>query len=293
MGSWERYQKDHFQQESHWKTSASKYNKPPSGWLRQPTVPSWEKRFCTSVCKIPWRKICESKRFEASYKSIIEWNDSAGKEAVQNAKSRYWAEINGLPRDIPLPDPDLYIDVIDWSSSIDPKLLSALDGERTLSEQDEDDVELEILDSGLWNQPIIPTGWGDDDDNLVMRPNNTMTHGGENYNRIAGNSNIWDHSGGVNKVDKAWESDAVENRVALINSYGNADSSNLMRGLTVGNNAWGQRIQESKPRTKGGVNGGRNVKVVENDKFRKNGADWRTGAGYWRKKERRPAYRAN
>ena len=31
MGSWERYQKDHFQQESHWITSASKNKKPPSG----------------------------------------------------------------------------------------------------------------------------------------------------------------------------------------------------------------------------------------------------------------------
>ena len=92
----------------------------------------------------PLEKICESKIYEAFYKNILEWNDSAGKEAFQNAKSMYWAEINGLPCDIPLLDPDRYIDVVDLSSSIDPKLLSALDGKRTVSEDDADDRKRQI-----------------------------------------------------------------------------------------------------------------------------------------------------
>ncbi|KAJ8633668.1 hypothetical protein MRB53_027004 [Persea americana] len=144
MGNWRQNKRENFQQE--WQP------KPPSGVFfllvarrsGQPTFPSWEKRLCTSVCKIPWRKICENKIYEVFYKNILEWNDSAGKEAFQNEKSMYWAEINGLPCDIPLLDPDRYIDVVDLSSSIDPKLLSALDGKRTVSEDDADDRKRQI-----------------------------------------------------------------------------------------------------------------------------------------------------
>lgn len=56
-----------------------------------------------------------------------EWDASAGEEALNDAKKRYWAHINGLLCDNPLPNPDLYIDEIDWNSYIDPELISDLD----------------------------------------------------------------------------------------------------------------------------------------------------------------------
>ncbi|KAF8395768.1 hypothetical protein HHK36_019719 [Tetracentron sinense] len=55
--------------------------------------------------------------------NVVQWNDSASEEAFHNAKKRFWAEINGLPHDVPLPDPDMYIDEVDWNSEIDPELL--------------------------------------------------------------------------------------------------------------------------------------------------------------------------
>ncbi|CAI9765648.1 unnamed protein product [Fraxinus pennsylvanica] len=69
------------------------YKKPPRGsW--QPRVPSWEKEFCKVI----------------------------GEEAFSNAKKRFWAKSQGLPCDASLPDPDLYIDEINWSSEIDPEV---------------------------------------------------------------------------------------------------------------------------------------------------------------------------
>ncbi|RWR86642.1 hypothetical protein CKAN_01555100 [Cinnamomum micranthum f. kanehirae] len=175
MGNWRRDHRENFQQEWHPITSVSNYKKPPSGWSGQPTVPSWEKRSCTSVCKIPCEKIYESQIFLSSHQKVMEWNDSAGQEALQNAKTSFWAEINGPLCYVPLPNPNLYIDVIDWSSSVDPKLLPALDGKRTVSEHDEDDRERQLQYAALWNQPIIPTGWGDDIyDNPVIKPSSAM-----------------------------------------------------------------------------------------------------------------------
>ncbi|KAM1008328.1 hypothetical protein FF1_004756 [Malus domestica] len=82
------------------------------------------------------------------YNNIVEWNDSAGEEAFNNAKNRFWAEMNGLiPRsDISLPDPDMYIDDIDWRSScnnIDPQLI--LDLEKSKKTKPSDDREAETL----------------------------------------------------------------------------------------------------------------------------------------------------
>lgn len=170
-----------------------------AGWSRQPTAPSWDKRLSTSVSKIPWKKICERKRFESSFQNILEWNDSAVKEAAQNAKARFCAKISGLPCDASLPDPDLYIEDVDWNAYVDPRLLSALNGERTVSEHGDDDCNHEILDSALWNQLIIPSGWGDIDDNAVMKANNTMGPGCGNYNRTADSSKGWAHSDEENK----------------------------------------------------------------------------------------------
>ncbi|KAJ0083879.1 hypothetical protein Patl1_29510 [Pistacia atlantica] len=53
--------------------------------------------------------------WEQKFDHILEWNDSAAEEAFRKAKLRYWSEINGEPCQIPLPNPDMYIDKIDWN----------------------------------------------------------------------------------------------------------------------------------------------------------------------------------
>ncbi|CAN6485907.1 unnamed protein product [Victoria cruziana] len=148
-----------------------RYGKPPAGSSRywKPTVPSWEKEFCARVCFIPWSKVLETKKDMSLYANVVEWDDSAGEEAFTNAKKRFWAEINDLPCDVSLPDPDIYIDRIDWDSiaePTDPELLNSMEEE--IGER----VRPEVL-SVIWeNQDIstIPCScWGDDDDGNQVR----------------------------------------------------------------------------------------------------------------------------
>ncbi|KAJ7976705.1 Bifunctional endo-1,4-beta-xylanase [Quillaja saponaria] len=136
----------------------------------QTSVPSWEKKFCSSVGLIPWHKILETKKFMYLYENVVKWDDSAGREAFENAKSRYWADINGRRSNIPLPDPNMYTDDIDWDSNVDPELLLDLEKE-TGTPKDENVV---ILGDALQfnNQSFSCTGWGDTevnkDENAVM-----------------------------------------------------------------------------------------------------------------------------
>ncbi|KAF8395771.1 hypothetical protein HHK36_019722 [Tetracentron sinense] len=97
------------------------------GRFWKPSVPSWVKKFCFLVGSIRWRKLLETRKEMSSNENVAQWNDSAGEEAFQNAKNRFWAEINGLPYDVSVPNQDIYIDEVDWNSEIDPDLLLDLD----------------------------------------------------------------------------------------------------------------------------------------------------------------------
>ncbi|KAJ4845282.1 hypothetical protein Tsubulata_015090 [Turnera subulata] len=162
--------------------------KKPSCGSWQPTVPSWEKKFCYSVGSIPWRKLLETKRFMYLYENVVQWNDSAGEEAFHNAKNRYWAEMNGLPCNISLPDPDVYIDKIDWNCNVDPELL--LDLEREPKEPDggnkgEEDVILGK--SLLFNQSFSCTGWGGAEEEFQKVPNPALDSAYVDQNNVGGN----------------------------------------------------------------------------------------------------------
>lgn len=141
----------------------SNNRKPPLGngsW--QATVPSWEKKFCFSVGSVPWGKVIETKKVMYLYENIVQWNDSAGEEAFNNAKNKYWAEINGLPCDISLHNPDLYIDEIDWNSTVDPELILDLEREPVVPEKSESDEQHVIFGNELLpDQPEPCIGWGD------------------------------------------------------------------------------------------------------------------------------------
>ncbi|XP_050230381.1 uncharacterized protein LOC126679405 [Mercurialis annua] len=144
----------------------SQSKKPPFHGNWQLTVPAWEKRFCSSVGLVPWRKLLETKKFMYLYENVVQWNDSAVEEAFNNAKIRFWAEINGFPCDISLPDPDIYIDEIDWSSDISSELYLDLDREPKYPAETDKKEEVIIFGSSLLNQSFSCIGWGEAEEDL-------------------------------------------------------------------------------------------------------------------------------
>ncbi|KAL3819748.1 hypothetical protein ACJIZ3_005653 [Penstemon smallii] len=150
-----------------WDYRRSKNKKPPRG-SSQPTVPKWEKQFCKVIGSLDWEKILYLKKTIYLYEDVINWDDSAGEEAFSNAKKRFWAQINGLSCDISLPNPDLYIDEINWDSEINPELNSDnLETENEICHTVENHDPVIIFgDSLLPNQEYATIGWGDTEDNL-------------------------------------------------------------------------------------------------------------------------------
>ncbi|GMH18694.1 hypothetical protein Nepgr_020535 [Nepenthes gracilis] len=151
--------------ENYHQRQRSQNRRPPLSW--HSSVPLWEKKFCSLVGAVPWRKLLETKKCLYLYDGVVKWNDSAGEEAFWNAKKRFWAEINGIPCDIKLPDPDIYIDEIDWDAEIDPELLLDLEREPVLPEETEQAGSIVFLGSPMDLAQSIPcTGWGDDNEDL-------------------------------------------------------------------------------------------------------------------------------
>ncbi|XP_043690701.1 uncharacterized protein LOC122641510 [Telopea speciosissima] len=181
---------EHYHQEAPRTPTRSQSRKPPSGFW-QPSVPAWEKKFCTLVGSIPWGKLLEAKKLMSYFENVLQWNDSAGEEAFHNAKNRFWAQINGLPCDISLPDPDIYIDKIDWNSDIDPELL--LDLERELVPPDEEDKEVKsrLIGDSLFflNQPVPCTGWGDAEEDQVKPVEDSLRPGFQDCGKNANSAN--------------------------------------------------------------------------------------------------------
>lgn len=213
MDNWRRpkgefYHHHQQQQEVQGTQTRSHNRKPPHHASWQPTVPSWEKKFCTSVGSVPWGKLLETKRFMYLYENVVQWNDSAVEEAFHNAKTRFWAKINDLPCDISLPDPDVYIDEIDWNSDADPELLLDLEREPTDMEEVDKDKKVVNLNSALLlNQSFSCTGWGDAEQNfkkdsdLCVAPNN----GDFARNANTGNGeNPWERNGSEAGKDDGW-----------------------------------------------------------------------------------------
>lgn len=222
MDSW-RKQKGEINHRQDMPVTRSQNNKPPPGsW--QPTVPSWEKKFCTSVGFIPWRKLLETKSSMYLYDNIVKWNDSAGEEAFHNAKNRFWAAINKLPCDITLPDPDIYIDEVDWNSQIDPELLRDLERESKASGEEDKMESGVILGSAiLSNQSFSCTGWGDEEEDIAKHNGEAFDRGNENF------ENTWGKEGNVDDFgwDQPYESKNLEDR--KIEDSGARDSTQTQR----------------------------------------------------------------
>ncbi|KAL9678119.1 hypothetical protein QQ045_015958 [Rhodiola kirilowii] len=111
------------------------------------SVPEWEKRFCYEVGSVPWRKVLDTKSFASYYPDVMDWDASEAKDTFHTAKRRFLALMNGLPTDdVPLPDPNAYIDKIDWNTCIDTELF--MDLERALLGPDPES-ETEFGGSGV------------------------------------------------------------------------------------------------------------------------------------------------
>ncbi|KAL3814773.1 hypothetical protein ACJIZ3_016041 [Penstemon smallii] len=228
----------------------------------------WEVNYCKSV-RVPWNKVLASKYLINSYPSVQNWDDSAGKETFENAKRRYWARINGLPCDNPLPDPDIFIDAIDWNPYIDPDLMEDLD--RQFFNPDEDhklktineEIGCEQMrnDGNPWERDHVQDsrdvidGWGQWVNPVNLESDNPWEQRG---NQLADSSkeNAW-RSG-----NESWgcsNGNAKRNISNCGNSWGN-NNGNRSRGgwrdsefRGDGSNHWGSKRFKEDGRT---FNGG-------------------------------------
>ncbi|CAL5192705.1 unnamed protein product [Lathyrus oleraceus] len=164
MGNWRKQQGTSHHQVGQWRSSSYNGKPPLDNRFPIPTVPLWEKKFCVSVGSVPWGKVVENKRYVYLHDNVMNWDDSAVKEAFDNAKYRFWAEINGFPCDIPMPDPNVYIDDVDSNASVDTELYLDLERELEVTNVEEKGEEVVIFgDSLILNQSFSGPGWGDED----------------------------------------------------------------------------------------------------------------------------------
>ncbi|THU72688.1 hypothetical protein C4D60_Mb04t14820 [Musa balbisiana] len=183
---------------------------PWGGWGCPPhSVPLWEKIYLSDVCGMPWERICMIRRCMSvsRHEGVFRWDDSAALEAFQNSKTRFWAEYHARPCDIPLPDPDMFIDEVDHDAVIDPQLIADLEM-KPADSADLGDGRINKLPSATDNsggrlptanwdvylaQEVRPTGWGD-----VPEPNSWNQQG----KGVVGNS--W------NCVGRGWDQQATQ-----------------------------------------------------------------------------------
>ncbi|RRT85808.1 hypothetical protein B296_00001101 [Ensete ventricosum] len=196
-------------------------------------VPSWVKKFYNDACGIKLKTLCEHQRYASMYKNVLEWDDSAGLEAFQNAKARFFAQYHDRPCDIPLPDPDMYIDEVDHDAPVDPELVADLE------KQPSESTDVQSVAPGLSNywdmcgvEAIQPTGW---DDEVEPEPKRQDIKDG------VGNS--WNDSGGGH-----WDEAAAQNDPWSNGRNNWADNGrNISYGTwEKGNSKWGGRNRRKR-----------------------------------------------
>lgn len=240
MGNWRHRRPRRFDRQDIAPKYPPSYHVPESSFseFSNDGVPLWEKKFCTLVGKVSWRKIVDAKNFTSHNNNVLNWDDSAGEEAFRNAKSQYWAKINGFSCDISAPDPNAYIEEINWNPYIDPELIRELEREYFAppTEVEEDSV-VEHENKITRNLSSAPT----EECNTI--PSKVDDNPWESNNVTQGSSKdfiSWGHL--VLKVDDArngnnpWESSITQgNESGKHNSWGDYGS----RDWNTGNNSWG------------------------------------------------------
>ncbi|KAL9233799.1 hypothetical protein vseg_008748 [Gypsophila vaccaria] len=131
MGKWDRRNyarpRRRYYRDYNWSPPRDGPCPDPEFEVWQDNVPMWEKKFCYLVGRMPWKKVLSTKNFMHCHNNVLTWDDSAGEEAFINAKTRFWNEFNGLPSESQPPNPDMYIEEINWNPYIDPDLTRELD----------------------------------------------------------------------------------------------------------------------------------------------------------------------
>jgi hypothetical protein len=80
------------------------------------------------------------------HKNVVDWEDSAALEAFNDAKARFCDVYHGQHCDIPLPDPDMFIDIVNPDEYVDPI---------------KDNGIPDVWDSFIFSDKPVPvTGWG-------------------------------------------------------------------------------------------------------------------------------------
>ncbi|XP_010423645.1 PREDICTED: uncharacterized protein LOC104708725 [Camelina sativa] len=204
-------------------------SKPPLGNNCKLSVPAWEKDFCAVIGSVPWWKVVEAKRFMHLYDRVVQWDDSAGEEAFNIAKSRFYAEINGFTCDLSLPDPDVYIDDVDWDAEVDAELILDLERGPDLIPDDKEE-HVVILDglvlSGQCGGLGWGTGWGDaegiNEDNVgTGKPENSW----DDQKCDGWNDDSW----GIKENTESWDQNNNNNNSFKIESWGQKNNSNSFK----------------------------------------------------------------
>jgi hypothetical protein len=215
-------------------------------------VPLWEKKFCAKVGLVPWQRLIEGKRFMFLHQKVINWDDSAVKEAFDNAKHRFWAEINSFPCDIPLPDPNIHIDDVDSTASVDPELYLDVESEAVASDNIEEkrDVTL-IIDNSLLVKKsfadlgIVPTGWGDEEEkDEVTKPSepNYANQGWEMNQHENNETDSWERywaSVDERAKEYGWQNGQNNSQRWIQREHYGGDFHNNYQGRNVRSGNWG------------------------------------------------------
>ncbi|CAA7033978.1 unnamed protein product [Microthlaspi erraticum] len=256
-------------------TTMTQSSKPPLANCRQ-SVPAWEKEFCAKIGLVPWSRVLEAKQSMYLYGRVVQWDDSAGEDAFKNAKSRFWAERNGFPCDLTLPDPDVYIDDVDWDAEVDTELILDLERRGPAPVRKEGEEPVVILDALVLPEQYSGvgwgTGWGDAEginaENVANgKPENSwddQKRDGWDYGLNLNNNNsfkneAWGHNNNNNFKNEAW---GHNNNNFRNESWGHNNNS-------FRNEAWGHRNSN-----------GFNQKKVENWNCKDQGRESRE----WRKR---------
>lgn len=235
MYSWRRQKIEKYKRDFQRAKSYGNRRPPQGGW--QPTLPSWEEVFCSMIGAVPWGKVVNTKKYMSVDANVLQWDDSAGEDAFHNAKNRFWAELNDIPCDLSLPDPDIYIDEIDWDSKIDSELVLDLEREPIPFDLDTKKGEEDTIPGNmlLLNQPIVCTGWGDDEDGQI-KATNFVPGLADCDKKVDNNHNPWVGScAQVNEAanKKGWRSSW--NNSWEDKNYNNYDDDNFRTG-----GGWGE-----------------------------------------------------
>ncbi|KAK4372088.1 hypothetical protein RND71_007472 [Anisodus tanguticus] len=211
MGNWNRrwIPRKKYKYEEFPPSPPHHYNQSHSSAIQENSVPSWEIDFCRSA-GIPWHKVVSAKKYMYCYDNVVKWDDSAGQEALDDAKRRYWAWLSGVHPQSPPPNPDMYIDKVDWDSTIDPELILDLDRE-------------------------------------YFNPNEPETSIKSENNLVSGCTLVWEDKTGDN--ENAWESGNVQSSKTGDNGENPWESGNVQGSKTGdnGENPWERaNVQGSK-----------------------------------------------